>query len=63
VEEGKEWDFDNECKDIEAEFLNDILEDYSIILQNECDYLTSEESIKETLISNEYDFTEEGKIY
>jgi hypothetical protein len=63
VEEGKEWDFDNECKDIEEEFLNDILEDYYIMLQNECEYLTSEESIKETLISNEYDFTESGKIY
>lgn len=32
-------------------------------IQNECEYLTSEESIKETLISNEYDFTEEGEIY
>lgn len=29
----------------------------------EYEYLTSEEAIKETLICNEYDFTEDGRIY
>ena len=32
-------------------------------LREEYDYLTSDESIKETLTINEYDFTEDGKIY
>jgi hypothetical protein len=63
VKEDKEWDFDNDCKNLEIDFLNDILEDYSNILQKEYEYLYSDESIKETLIANEYYFTEEGKIY
>lgn len=32
-------------------------------LESENDYLTSEEAIKETLIANEYEFTEEGVIH
>jgi hypothetical protein len=51
-----------EYDDLERDFLRDLLEEYSVILQNECDYLTSEEAITETLVANDYDFTEEGKI-
>lgn len=54
---------ESQLQDLEETFLNDILEDYSIILQNECDYLQSEEAIKETLIINEFDFLESGKRY
>jgi len=57
------WDEQSEIEDTEDEFLNDILEDYSIILQHECDYLTSKEQIIETIEANEYDFTEDGKLY
>lgn len=32
-------------------------------LESENDYLTSEEAIKETLIANEYEFTEDGVIH
>lgn len=32
-------------------------------LESENDYLTSEEAIKETLIANEYEFTEDGAIH
>lgn len=32
------------------------------ILEKECNYLTSDEAIKETIIANEYEFTEEGEI-
>ncbi len=48
--------------DIDAEFLRSILEDYSILLQKEYEYMTSEEVIIETLRANDYDFTEDGKI-
>jgi hypothetical protein len=48
---------------LETEFLNSLLEDYRIILRNEYSYLTSEKAIKETLIVNDYDFTENGEIY
>jgi hypothetical protein len=55
----------SECEEklneLEDEFLNDLLEDYSIILQNEYEYLVSDENIDETIRINEYLFTENGK--
>jgi hypothetical protein len=57
-----ETDFDNEADDLENDFLNSILEDYAIILQNECDYLQSEEAIIETIEANEYWFDEKGNL-
>jgi hypothetical protein len=47
--------------DMEEDFLKSLLEDYSIILQEECEYLISDEAIKETIISNDYEFTEDGE--
>lgn len=47
----------------QSSFLADLLNDYLNILRKEYEYLTSDEAIKETLIANEYDFTENGKIY
>jgi hypothetical protein len=47
--------------DMETDFLNSLLEDYSIILQNECEYLQSEAAIIETIEANGYEFTEDGK--
>lgn len=41
----------------------DICQDLYKNLENENDYLQSDEVIKETLICNDYDFTEEGDIY
>lgn len=49
--------------ELENDFLNDILEDYSIILQHEYEYLQSDEAIIETIEANDYDFTENGKLY
>lgn len=49
--------------EIENDFLSEILEDYSILLQNECEYLQSDEAIIETIEDNDYDFTENGKLY
>jgi len=51
-------EYENRCD----EFLHDLLEDYRIILQNEYDYLTSEEAIREIIEANEYEFTENGKL-
>lgn len=45
------------------EFLQSLLEDYSIILQEEYEYLMSDEQVDESIISNEYTFTESGKRF
>jgi hypothetical protein len=49
--------------ELEEEFLKSLLEDYSILLQNECEHLTSNESVIELIEANEYEFTEEGEFY
>lgn len=51
---------DEELQDLEAEFLNDIIQDYSIILQNHYEYLESDSAIIETIEADEYEFTEDG---
>jgi len=56
-------DLEDEMQDLEDEFLKSLLEDYSIMLQNECEYLQSDEAIKETIIANEYEFTQDGKQF
>ena len=61
VAEENEYEFDQEADDLEDEFLKDLLSDYATMLQNESEYLQSEEAISETLISNEYEFTADGK--
>lgn len=63
VTEDNEYQFDQDCDDIDREFLRSLLEDYSIMLQKEYEYLTSEEAIKETIQANEYEFTAEGDLY
>jgi hypothetical protein len=59
----KNSESDEEIEETEHEFLNDILEDYLIILRKEQEYLTTKEAIIETIESNEYDFTEDGKPF
>lgn len=59
LEDQKEDDAD----DFKHEFLNAILEDYRIILQKEFEYLTSDTHLKETIEANEYEFTEDGKLF
>jgi hypothetical protein len=56
-------DYESNLEDLEAQFLKDILEDYSIILQKESEYLQSKEAIIESIEANDYDFTEDGKLY
>ena len=55
-------ELEDKLNELEAEFLNSLLEDYSIILQNECDYLQSDEAIIDTIIANEYEFNEKGNL-
>jgi hypothetical protein len=54
---------EEKMEDLSDEFLKELGEEYLQMLRNEYDYKTSEEAIKETLIINEYDFTENGEIY
>jgi hypothetical protein len=62
VAEGKEWDFDQECDELDAEFLKSILEDYRAILRREYEYLTGEEAIMDTIRANGYEFTADGEL-
>jgi hypothetical protein len=62
VDEEKTDDFDSECDELDDEFLKSLLEDYSIMLQKESEYKTTDEAIIETIQANDYDFTEDGKI-
>jgi hypothetical protein len=54
---------EEQLQELESNFLESLLEDYSIMLQNECEYLTSEEAIIEAIEGNKYEFTEDGTIY
>lgn len=56
------YDSEQELIEIEEEFLKDLCEDYSIMLQKECEYLQTEDSIIQTIVSNGYEFDEEGNI-
>jgi len=49
--------------DLETEFLNDLLQDYLILLEHDYDYRTSTEAIIESIECNDYDFTEDGELY
>ena len=44
---------EDKLNDIEDDFLNNLLEDYSIMLQKECEYLQSGEAIIETIKANQ----------
>lgn len=54
---------EDELQALEDDFLKSLLEDYSIILQKESEYLQSEEAIEETLASNDCQFTEDGNRF
>lgn len=60
VEEGFEGYFDLECDELEAEFLHALGEEYLSILDKEYEYLSSRESIIETIEADDYLFTKNG---
>jgi len=45
------------------EYANAISQEYLKILRDTCEYATSDEAIIETIIANEYEFLESGKMY
>lgn len=51
----------DEREKAEHEFLNDLLEDYRVMLQKVDEYQNSDKYVDETIEANEYEFTEEGK--
>jgi hypothetical protein len=63
VAEDNEYEFDQECDELEDELEKAISEDYLAMLRKDYEYYTSEEAIKETIQANDYDFTEEGSLY
>jgi hypothetical protein len=63
VAEDNEYEFDKECDDLDIEFLHDILEDYRIISNKSEEYRNSDECIIETIIANEYEFTQDGRRF
>ena len=54
---------EEDLQQLEDEFLSELLEEYSCILQREYEYLYSDEAIIETIEANEYQFTEDGKLF
>ena len=54
---------EDDMQSLEDEFLNSLLEDYSVMLQNEYEYLMSDEAVDETIIANGYEFSEDGTIF
>lgn len=53
---------ESDLNDLESDFLKSLLEDYSIMLQNEYEYLQSDEAVIEAIVANEYEFTEKGEL-
>lgn len=49
--------------DLEEEFLDSLCEDYRIMLRKEFEYLTSEESLIESIEANGYEFLSNGEIF
>jgi hypothetical protein len=55
-----EGDLDDRLDELDAEFLQSILEDYRIMLRKELEYQESAENVDEAIRANEYEFYEDG---
>lgn len=55
--------YDDAIKDLKADFLKELCEDYRIMYEKNEEYQSSEEAIAETFRANEYEFTEDGKMF
>jgi hypothetical protein len=49
-------------EDLSEEFTNDLLEEYACMLQSEYEALMEDEAVEDTILANDYEFTEEGKL-
>ncbi len=63
VAEEKEYDFDNELDDLEYEFKKQLGEEYLSMLEQEYEYIQSDDYLIEMFEANCYEFTEDGTIY
>jgi hypothetical protein len=52
---------ENAYGDCAHEFLHDLLEDYRVMLNKEIEYRYSNETVDESILANEYEFTIDGK--
>ena len=55
--------YDQEIEYLEKQYRREVSEEVLSWLIGDYEYLQTDESVAETLISNEYDFTEDGLIY
>jgi len=60
VDEENEYEFDQECDELEEEFLKSILEDYRIMYNKDIEYQNSAEYAIESIEVNEYEFKADG---
>lgn len=60
VDYENEYEFDQECNELEADFLQALGKEYLSMLEQQYEYLDSREAIIETIEANEYLFTENG---
>lgn len=65
-EEGEltdEYAVDTLLDELDAEFERSLGEEYLSLLRQEYEYLTSHEAIIDTITANDYEFTEDGRIF
>jgi hypothetical protein len=64
LENDPDWEpnYEPEIEDLSKEFIRALGEDYFSMLKKEYEFLTSEESIKETIVANDYYFTSAGEL-
>jgi hypothetical protein len=62
-DEDKNYELEGQLQDIEEQFLADLLEEYAYTLQAESEYLYSDEAVIDTIEANDYQFTENGKLF
>lgn len=58
----KRWEFVREHKTID-DFVYDMLYDFFKEWERDCDYNYEDEQIEETILANDYEFTEDGRPY
>lgn len=56
-------EYDEEIEYLEEEYRKEMAEEILTWLRDEYEYLQTDEAVAETLIANDYEFTEEGEIY
>lgn len=56
-------EYDEEIEYLEEEYRKEMAEEILTWLRDEYEYLQTDEAVSETLIANDYEFTEEGAIY